>query len=135
MVYLVLILLIFNSISSIQSQTPEWVLEHYSTNHGLTSPIVRCILQDKTGYLWFGTGNGLANFDPTTSHFIHYWQDSNYREGFYNGWTQNEYCTAALQEDLNSILWIGTLGGLLELNADRHEFTLYEYDPENSESS
>ncbi len=39
-----------------------------------------------------------------------------------------------MYEDIDGRLWIGTQEGLLELNYDRDKFTLYEYDPENSQS-
>ncbi|MCB0686148.1 MAG: histidine kinase [Saprospiraceae bacterium] len=37
--------------------------KNYSTEQGLPSPEVHCIHQDRDGYLWFGTDNGVARFD------------------------------------------------------------------------
>jgi len=34
-----------------------------TTNDGLSNNWVRCILQDSTGYMWFGTADGLNRFD------------------------------------------------------------------------
>jgi hypothetical protein len=35
----------------------------YSTSEGLPNNIVYCAAQDRLGYLWFGTDNGLVRFD------------------------------------------------------------------------
>lgn len=39
----------------------------YTTSHGLPNDNVTCLLQDKQGFLWVGTSNGLSRFDG--SHF------------------------------------------------------------------
>lgn len=42
-------------------QTPfSW---HYSTENGLSSNTVYCVQQDKNGYLWFGTEQGVCRFN------------------------------------------------------------------------
>jgi signal transduction histidine kinase/ligand-binding sensor domain-containing protein/DNA-binding response OmpR family regulator len=38
-------------------------IEQLSTLNGLSQNTVRCILQDKTGFIWFGTINGLNRYD------------------------------------------------------------------------
>lgn len=45
------------------TQSPVPFFRNYSTEHGLPSPEVHCIYQDRDGYLWFGTDNGVARFD------------------------------------------------------------------------
>ena len=50
------------------SQTPPYF--HYSSSDGLASSTVFHMVQDKKGYLWFGTLNGLSRFDGTR--FINY---------------------------------------------------------------
>jgi len=42
-------------------QTPPY--HHYTTNDGLASSTVFDIIQDDTGFMWFGTLNGLNKFD------------------------------------------------------------------------
>ena len=37
----------------------------YNTNDGLASSTVYCMLQDKDGFMWFGTAAGLCRFDGT----------------------------------------------------------------------
>ena len=45
------------------SQTPAYL--HYGVEDGLPSSLVYCAIQDKKGFMWFGTNNGLARFDGT----------------------------------------------------------------------
>ena len=39
--------------------------EHLTINNGLPENSVRSIVQDRHGFLWFGTQNGVARFDGT----------------------------------------------------------------------
>jgi len=41
----------------------ELVFEHFSSYDGLSNNLVRDIIQDKDGYLWFATSGGLNRFD------------------------------------------------------------------------
>ncbi|HUM47113.1 MAG TPA: two-component regulator propeller domain-containing protein, partial [Chitinophagales bacterium] len=43
------------------SQSP--VYKNYTVNDGLPSQVVYCALQDKEGYMWFGTDAGVSRFD------------------------------------------------------------------------
>lgn len=47
----------------ILSQTPSYY--HYTSSDGLASSTVFQMIQDRAGYLWFGTLNGLSRFDGT----------------------------------------------------------------------
>jgi len=38
-------------------------IEHITSNNGLSHNTIRCMLQDRTGFLWFGSLNGLNRFD------------------------------------------------------------------------
>lgn len=45
----------------VYSQSP--VYKNYTVNDGLPSQVVYCALQDKLGYMWFGTDAGVSRFD------------------------------------------------------------------------
>src|SRR5690606_39115421 len=36
---------------------------HYDVDQGLPQSMVNHVLQDRDGFIWFGTGDGLARFD------------------------------------------------------------------------
>lgn len=64
----ILLLIIIFNISIIHSQTPPYY--NYTSSDGLASSTVFNMIQDKEGYIWFGTINGLSKFDGTR--FINY---------------------------------------------------------------
>ena len=53
--------IIFFPLSTLYSQTPSYY--HYTSSDGLASSTVFYALQDKDGFMWFGTLNGLSRFD------------------------------------------------------------------------
>ena len=44
----------------------HYVIQHYSIQNGLSQNTVMAILQDKQGFMWFGTWDGLNRFDGYT---------------------------------------------------------------------
>ncbi|QKJ30685.1 response regulator [Mucilaginibacter mali] len=49
---------------------PKAIVEHYSTDDGLSHVAVNCIIKDQQGFMWFSTWNGINRFDG--SRFISY---------------------------------------------------------------
>ena len=45
---------------------PRWSIREYSTRDGLVQRMVSSVVQDRRGFMWFGTWNGLARFDGDT---------------------------------------------------------------------
>ncbi|MFM9951842.1 MAG: two-component regulator propeller domain-containing protein [Saprospiraceae bacterium] len=75
------------------SQSPGYL--HYDIEDGLPSNLIYCAIQDREGYLWFGTDKGLARFDG--EHFKTYTT----LEGLPDPEVINLY------EDFYGRLWIG----------------------------
>lgn len=48
-------------ITKISSQTPSYC--HYTASDGLASSTIYDMIQDKNGYMWFATANGVSKFD------------------------------------------------------------------------
>src|SRR6478672_6617796 len=48
------------------SHISQLKFEHLNATDGLSYNKVQCILQDKQGYIWFGTINGLNRYDGYT---------------------------------------------------------------------
>ncbi len=75
--------------------------------NGLASNSIYAILEDRSGFMWFGTGAGLSRFDGYDfRNFIHE-PDNPYSLGG-NGVT-------ALYEDRAGKIWVGTFGGGLNI--------------------
>jgi len=78
--------------------------EHYTANEGLSQSTVKCIQQDELGFIWFGTINGLNQFDGLQfTSFNFNPTDSN---------TLTSSHITSLFEDSKGNLWIGTPDGL-----------------------
>ena len=82
---------------------------------GLPNPMALAAVQDRNGFLWIGTGSGLARWDG-------------YRFRTYAGDGQNpddlpDTYVQALHLDHNGALWIGTsAGGLVRYDPDHDSF-------------
>lgn len=57
----ILLLFILIQINSLYAQDP--LLRHYATNEGLPSDKISPMIQDKDGFIWFGTDVGVTRFD------------------------------------------------------------------------
>lgn len=70
----------------------------YSSEQGLPSNLITEVLQDRRGYVWLATGNGLCRFDGYTFTNLH------------AGGRQSDSNVLFLEEDQNGRLWFATLG-------------------------
>lgn len=62
---LFLVIALLTSIVAVTAQ-PLCQIEHFTVNNGLAQGVVTTILQDKKGFIWFSTWNGLDKFDGYT---------------------------------------------------------------------
>lgn len=78
--------------------------EHITAEHGLAHNNVTCILQDSTGFLWFGTLDGLHQFDGYDFKILK--NDPRDPKSLSDN---NVLCIC---ENDDSTLWVGTANGL-----------------------
>lgn len=81
------------------------------------------MLQDRSGYMWFATINGLNRFDG--QHFKAFQYDHYDRSGI----SSNE--VTALVEDAQGYLWIGTTDGLNRFDPASERFVAFHPDPDD----
>ncbi len=85
---------------------PEFLQRSWQTEEGLPNPVVRKILQSKSGYLWMGTDEGLARFDGVR--FTEF-DRKDYR-------LKNDRWLVGLTEETNGTIWAsGANGGIVRL--------------------
>jgi ligand-binding sensor domain-containing protein/class 3 adenylate cyclase len=91
---------------------------HLNEGHGLSHNSVSCILQDRDGFMWFGTPYGLNKFDgySFTSYLYNPLDSTSLPKG----------AIRCLYEDREGILWIGIAnGGLVAFNKKTEKFVRY----------
>lgn len=106
-----------------QPSDTEIRFAHLTTENGLSQNTVQCIFQDKVGFLWFGTQDGLNRYDGYSfTIFKHDALDTN---------TISNNFVRAIVEDRAGNLWIATQDGLNRFDPATERFTRFKHDPEN----
>ena len=98
-----------------------------TTKNGLSYNLVNCLYQDKEGYIWVGTFNGLNRYDG--SRFVIFKTDRNNPRTIAHN-TINDICEAP-----NGDIWIGTANGVSHYLKDRNIFINYLLEPVSNDAS
>jgi len=104
------------------SQLANLRFEHIGQNEGLSNNYVTCVLQDRYGFLWFGTQDGLNKYDG--------YKITVYRnDPSSNKSVSNNFITD-IAEDKNGNIWLATWGGGIN-KFDRLKEQFYSYKNNN----
>jgi ligand-binding sensor domain-containing protein/two-component sensor histidine kinase len=125
---IVLFVLIFQFFHSplLYPQIKDLQFEHYTVEDGLSSNSVWSIVQDKQGFMWFGTSNGLNRWDGYTFRtFTHNTNDSNS--------ISNNFIWS-LHVNISGCIWIGTDNGLNRYDPRTEKFIHYMHNEIDSSS-
>lgn len=107
----------------------SYSVKQLGIREGLSNNHVVSIAQDKRGFLWFATEEGLNKFDGIR--FIPYYKEETTGRQSITG---NEL-NCLLDDPADSTLWIGTQrAGLNAYNYANDTFTTYKHDENNPES-
>jgi signal transduction histidine kinase/ligand-binding sensor domain-containing protein/DNA-binding response OmpR family regulator len=110
----------------IWSQKTSLSFHHFGEDQGMSSSDVGAIYQDRAGYIWFGTVNGVDRFDGYNFTTFRYPDDSIIIKNDFSG---------TIAEDNEGNLWIGNYaGGLEKLNPQTKELKHYLPDPGKPEN-
>jgi len=80
------------------------VFEYLTAKDGLSSDKIESIIQDREGFYWIATQNGLNRYDGTTFKIFRH------HEGYSTSLT-NDFCTD-LAEDSQGNIWVATVKGI-----------------------
>ncbi len=97
--------------------------DHISVEEGLSQNEVNCIYQDRKGFLWFGTEDGLNKYDGY--HFTKY----KHIPGDTTCLSDNRI--QAIVEDSDGIIWIGTADGLNRFDRQTDHFIQYRHETQS----
>ena len=107
----------------LDAQPENWTIRYYSTEEGLSSNHINCILKDSKGFIWAGADNGLNRFDGYSFSL----------PGPVSGESHplSGVQILSMIEDRDSVLWIGTSDGLFRYNTSEpiSEIRHYNYLP------
>lgn len=113
-----LILIIFLN-QTVRAQYPDLEFKNFSKNDGLSVVFITSILQDREGFIWFGTyGGGINRYD---GYNFKVYQNVINKTGSLN----YSFCET-IYEDRNGIIWIGTVKeGLSRFDKNKEQFKNY----------
>ena len=101
--------------------------ECISLEQGLSQSSVYCILQDRKGFMWFGTEDGLNKYDGYE--FTVYKPSPGAPHSLSNNYIFTLY------EDREGVIWVGTrYGGVNKFDPAKEIFTPYQHDLNNPNS-
>ena len=98
----------------------EPIFKSYGIREGMNNDVVKSIVEDKNGNLWFTTEIGLSCFNKATEQFRNYDK--------YDGFLNVELEEGSALRTLNGDLWIGTRQGILTFSPDKLETLHTNYD-------
>jgi ligand-binding sensor domain-containing protein/signal transduction histidine kinase/DNA-binding response OmpR family regulator len=114
-------LLLFCCIANILSGQ-SYYFRNYQVSNGVSSNTITCITQDKKGFMWFGTRNGLNRFDGTI--FKVFRNDADDPQSI------GSNSILSLYEDSKERLWVGTYKGIYIYDAVHEKFDLFKNIPQ-----
>lgn len=109
---------------SMTSNGQSYYFSHLQVENGLSNNAVVCSLQDKKGFIWFGTRDGLNRFDGLS--FKIFRNDPENHNSIGNNFIHSLY------EDHNEMLWVGTERGLYKYDATTECFGVLKETMNNS---
>ncbi|WP_299114020.1 sensor histidine kinase [uncultured Winogradskyella sp.] len=96
---------------------------HFTKNNPdlpICSNKIELIIQDKNGFIWVGTDNGLQKIDPVTLTS----ENKSKNKGF-----KNQFIVGMLEDRENNNLWLGTYNGLVCYNTVSEKISdFFEFD-------
>ncbi len=107
-----ILLFIFNTASA-----QPYYFRHFQVENGLSHNTVFCSIQDRNGFMWFGTKDGLNRFDGYNFKTFHI--NGNEEKNL----DRDQVSTLALDSSYN--MWVGTQKGLYLYDAEKELLTRY----------
>ncbi|MCP4154172.1 MAG: hypothetical protein GY757_40980 [bacterium] len=125
-IFLVLVVLVvfgFTFADSVEDRTAgEGYFRHLSVESGISGNRIAAMIQDKSGFIWIGTDNGLNKYNGISSTVYP-------RISGAPGELSSKFLSCIL-EDHEGVLWVGTkIKGLNRYNRGQDNFTTYLHDP------
>lgn len=102
----------------------EILFQHLTVDAGLSQGGVTCILQDRKGFMWFGTQDGLNRFDG--------YKCTVFRHDPVDTTTLNDSFILGIYADTSGVLWVRTLNSPRTLNRFNYLSENFSHVPRSS---
>ncbi len=127
LILLFLLLPVLTGPEAVYAQSRQEIqFDRISIEQGLSQATINCIHQDRQGFMWFGTQDGLNKYDGYT--FTVYNHDPETSAGLSDG------IVWSIFEDKLGTFWLGTSGGLNRFDPATETFTHYKHRPGDPKS-
>lgn len=103
------------------AQNDSYYFKNYQVQNGLSSNTITTILQDKKGFIWIGTRNGLNRFDGNTFKIFH--------NVLSDAQSLGSNSIFSLFEDEKEQLWVGTSSGIYLYDPQQERFSAFKLIP------
>ena len=111
--------------TAIVAQPANIRFEHLSIEDGLSQNSITALLQDRRGFMWIGTQDGLNRFDG--------YRIKTWKSGVMPAPSLSGNHIQCLHEDRSGVLWIGTFsGGMTRFDPATETFKVYQPFPDDS---
>ncbi len=114
-----LFLFVLSSLTNILFSQNLISFESFTSDNGLPSNQIQCTFQDKQGWIWFGTNNGLSRFDGYD--FVNFQNEEGDTTSIFGDLVRTIF------EDSRGRLWVGTENGGLNLYHREKEIFTHPY--------
>ncbi|VAX27256.1 hypothetical protein MNBD_IGNAVI01-1121 [hydrothermal vent metagenome] len=91
----------------VYAQYPSVKFNHLTVENGLSNNVVNAVIQDSTGFIWFGTEDGLNRYDGYKFKIFRYDPEDS------NSISNNQIHTLAVDREGN--IWAGTKDGVINM--------------------
>ncbi len=114
----------FLPISTFVFAQENFVFENFSIPQGLSNPTINCIYEDKYGFLWLGTNNGLNRYDG--------YEFKVFKNDPTDSTSLPSNSIVTISEDHNGNLWIGGANVLVKFDRMNGNFIKVAFDREQN---
>lgn len=104
----------------------NYYFERLSIENGLSQNSIYAIAQDKKGFIWFGTFDGLNKYDG--------YEFKVYKSNMEIEDAIGDNIVISILKDKEQNLWIGTYSGLSKYNYESDNFLSFKHDKQNNNS-